>query len=78
MTDDAIVKRFEVFAARDFVIELPEADPVLTLAEVERRYVCAVLARAKGNKTKTAKDLGIDRRTLHRMLKRFDKLDKVT
>ena len=75
--DDAIIKHFAAFAVGDFTVDLPEEDPVLTLAEVKERYVRAVLARAKGNKTKTAKDLGVDRRTLHRMLKRLDKANKV-
>lgn len=78
MTDDAIVKRFAAFAVGDYVFDLPEEDPVLTLAEVKRRYVRAVLARAGGNKTKAAADLGVDRRTLYRMLERLDKADKVT
>jgi two-component system response regulator HydG len=78
MSDDAIVKHFAAFAVGDFVIDLPEEDPVLTLAEVKKRYVHAVLARAGGNKTKAAADLGVDRRTLYRMLERLEKSDKVT
>jgi len=66
----AIVKRFAAFAVGDFTIDIPEDDPILTLAEVKRRYVQAVLARAGGNKTKAAADLGVDRRTLYRMLER--------
>jgi transcriptional regulator with PAS, ATPase and Fis domain len=39
-----------------------------TLAEVERRYAATVLAEADGNKTRAAEVLGIDRKTLYRIL----------
>jgi two-component system response regulator HydG len=39
------------------------------LCEVEQRYILHVLDRTHHNKTKAAKVLGIDRRTLHRKLK---------
>jgi len=39
-----------------------------TLAEIERRYATTVLAEADGNKTRAAEILGIDRKTLYRIL----------
>jgi two-component system response regulator AtoC len=41
-----------------------------TLAEVEGRYVSRVLARTGGNKQAAARLLGVDRKTLERMIKR--------
>jgi two-component system response regulator AtoC len=41
---------------------------LLTLDQVERRYVRQVLAATNGNKTHAAKVLGIDRRSLYRRL----------
>lgn len=41
-----------------------------TLAVLERRYIDLVLAKTGGNKTRAAKVLGIDRRTLNRMFAR--------
>jgi two-component system response regulator AtoC len=38
-----------------------------TLDELERRYVSRVLAHTKGNISKAAKILGVDRKTLYRM-----------
>jgi two-component system response regulator HydG len=41
---------------------------VVTLRELERRYVIRVLAMVEGNKTTAARLLGIDRKTLYRKL----------
>jgi len=41
---------------------------LITLAEMEHRYVYRVLAACSGNKTQAAKVLGIDRRSLYRRL----------
>ena len=44
---------------------------VVTLAELERRYIDQVLERTAGNRSQTARLLGVDRRTLHRKLARY-------
>jgi DNA-binding NtrC family response regulator len=51
-------------------IELSTAEPahMVTLDEMERRYVRHVLASVNGNKTHAARVLGIDRRSLYRRL----------
>jgi DNA-binding NtrC family response regulator len=41
-----------------------------TLAEVTRRYAAEILDQTGGNKTQAAQILGIDRRTLTRLLER--------
>jgi DNA-binding NtrC family response regulator len=41
-----------------------------TLAVVQRRYIDRVLALTKGNKTRAAEILGVNRRTLNRMVER--------
>ncbi|HNV02909.1 MAG TPA: sigma-54 dependent transcriptional regulator [Vicinamibacterales bacterium] len=46
-------------------------DGLPTLDEVERRYLLHVLDAVKGNRTRAADVLGIDRRTLYRMAGRF-------
>jgi DNA-binding NtrC family response regulator len=44
-------------------------EPVMPMAELERRYVIQVLGRYKGNRTRTARALGIGANTLWRKLK---------
>ena len=43
-------------------------DELITLDEMERRYVRQVLDAVGGNKTHAARVLGIDRRSLYRRL----------
>jgi two-component system, NtrC family, response regulator HydG len=45
-----------------------QADELITLDEVERRYIRQVLAATHNNKTDAARILGIDRRSLYRRL----------
>ena len=49
----------------DFYADLPSLD------ELERRYVAHVLKLTRANKLKTAGILGINRKTLYRMIQRF-------
>jgi len=48
---------------------LREAGFNRTLAEVEEEYIRNVMASVDGNKTRAAKILGIDRKTLREKLK---------
>jgi two-component system response regulator AtoC len=44
---------------------------LVTLEQLEKRYLMKVLRETGGNKVRAAKILGIDRRTLYRMAERF-------
>ena len=50
------------------VIPTESLGEMITLDEVERQYVRQVLGRVGGNKTRAARILGIDRRSLYRRL----------
>src|SRR5207249_5373638 len=50
---------------------LGKEEALLTLDEVEKRHLMSVLRETGGNKARAAKTLGIDRRTLYRMVERF-------
>ncbi|MFH1809620.1 MAG: sigma 54-interacting transcriptional regulator [Pseudomonadota bacterium] len=62
----------------DLDIKLEDIEPILPLTlakeEYQRRYINEVLARNNGNRTKTAKDLGVDPRTIYRHLERENQL----
>ncbi|MCB9884541.1 MAG: hypothetical protein H6838_03560 [Planctomycetes bacterium] len=49
----------------------PEETLQLTLAEVEKRHIHRVLASTGGNKTRAARVLGIDTKTLYNKLKSY-------
>jgi DNA-binding NtrC family response regulator len=49
----------------------PEEALQLTLAEVEKRHIQRVLASTGGNKTRAARVLGIDTKTLYNKLKSY-------
>jgi DNA-binding NtrC family response regulator len=70
----------EVLTAEDLPLELrqpavPRAkatfDDHPTLAELKRRYVRSVLEESGGNVSRAAAILGVDRRSLYRMLQRY-------
>jgi DNA-binding NtrC family response regulator len=70
----------DVLATEDLPPELHQQPPPAavavmedrpTLAELKRRYVARVLSESGGNVSRAASVLGIDRRSLYRMLQRW-------
>ncbi len=61
----------ESFRQRPPRLEAPLFAGLPTLEEREKRYLRHVLAEVKGNRSRAAEVLGIDRRTLYRMAERF-------
>ena len=53
------------------VVAAPEDRFTRTLSEVEREYILAVLERNNWNRTKSARILGIDVKTLYNKLKSY-------
>jgi two-component system response regulator HydG len=62
------VRTYRPNAIPTTVSDTPE---LITLEELERRYIRRVLTAADGNKTRAAQILGLDRRTLYRKLERL-------
>jgi len=48
-----------------------DADRLITVDELERRYIERVLTLTAGNKSRAAQILGFDRRTLYRKIERY-------
>jgi DNA-binding NtrC family response regulator len=68
ITVDDLPAKIREHKSSRIVIEGDDPNELITLAELEGRYVRRVLAACGGNKTHAAKVLGIDRRSLYRRL----------
>ena len=53
------------------IVASDDASDLVSMEEVERRYILRVLQAVAGNKTLAAQILGFDRKTLYRKLERF-------
>ncbi len=53
------------------IVASDDASDLVTMEEVERRYILRVLQAVAGNKTLAAQILGFDRKTLYRKLERY-------
>ena len=65
-----------LLSANDLDLTPENLEPILPLAqakeEFQKRYINEVLERNGGNRTKTAKDLGVDPRTIFRHLEKME------
>ncbi len=63
-------------SAEDLDLKPENLEPIMPLAtakeEFQKRYIMEVLERNGGNRTKTAKDLGVDPRTIFRHLEKLE------
>ncbi|HEU4733466.1 MAG TPA: sigma-54 dependent transcriptional regulator [Kofleriaceae bacterium] len=64
-------EKLRAFQAKQIVLSADDPSTFVTLDELERRYVARVLEGVSGNKTAAARVLGIERKTLYRMLERW-------
>ena len=68
ITVDDLPAKVQEHQSAKIVITTASPSELITLDEMERRYVRQVLAAVGGNKTHAARILGLDRRTLYRRL----------
>lgn len=70
ITVEDLPERIQNYRSSDLVVAGNNPEMLITLDELEQRYIERVLATVAGNKTQAAKILGLDRRTLYRKLER--------
>ncbi len=68
---DDLPEKIRDYRTSDFIVPTTEPAELLSMEEVERRYVLRVLDALGGNKRQAAKVLGFDRRTLYRKLEKY-------
>jgi DNA-binding NtrC family response regulator len=68
ITTDELPEKIRDFRVEAMVTATGAPDELITLDELERRYVQQVLTATRNNKTQAARILGIDRRSLFRRL----------
>ncbi|HEX7600176.1 MAG TPA: sigma-54 dependent transcriptional regulator [Polyangiaceae bacterium] len=72
VTVEDLPEKIRAYKAGRFVVSADDPSEVVTLDEVERRYILRVLAIVGGNKVQASAMLGLDRRTLYRKLERYE------
>ncbi len=68
---DDLPEKVRNYRSERFVIAANQPEEIVTIEELERRYVLRVLSLVGGNKSRAAQVLGFDRRTLYRKLERY-------
>ncbi|HEU5073736.1 MAG TPA: sigma-54 dependent transcriptional regulator [Polyangiaceae bacterium] len=71
ITVEDLPQKIRAYDREHCVIAADSQDDILPLDAMERRYIFRVLRLVGGNKTRAAELLGLDRRTLHRKLERY-------
>jgi two-component system response regulator HydG len=71
LTIDDLPEKVRSYEADRFVVSANDELEVVTLEELERRYVQRVLTLVGGNKSRAAQILGVDRRTLYRKAEKW-------
>jgi two-component system response regulator HydG len=64
-------EKVRAYRSTQLVPDVDEPEQLLTMDEVEKRYIARVLEVVSGNKSLAAKVLGFDRATLYRKLERY-------
>ncbi|MEO8212358.1 MAG: sigma-54 dependent transcriptional regulator [Myxococcales bacterium] len=68
---DDLPERVRAYRGSQIVISADDLGELVPMEEVERRYVLRVLEAVGGSRTRAAKVLGFDRKTLYRKLERY-------
>jgi two-component system response regulator HydG len=68
---DDLPERIRAYRSQHVVIAADDPSELVSMTEVERRYIQRVLEAVEGNKTQAARILGFDRKTLYNKLEKY-------
>jgi two-component system response regulator HydG len=71
LVPDDLPKRVREHRSSDLVVVTDNPSELVSMEELERRYILRVLDAVAGNKTAAARVLGFERKTLYRKLEHF-------
>jgi two-component system response regulator HydG len=72
LSADDLPDKVRSYSPRRFVVSADNESEILSLDELERRYILRALKILNGNRSRAATLLGLDRRTLYRRLERYE------
>jgi DNA-binding NtrC family response regulator len=76
ITVEDLPPKISTYEAKHVVVGSENPQELVSMEDVERRYVLHVLQAVGGNRTLAARILGFDRKTLYRMLQRYERRGK--
>jgi two-component system response regulator HydG len=75
LTLEDLPERIRTYRPDHFVMTADDVEEIISLDELERRYIARALKLLNGNKARAAQLLGVDRRTLYRRLGKYASSD---
>ncbi len=72
VSGEDLPEKIRVYQPKRFVLSADTESEVLSLDELERRYILRALKVLGGNRSRAATLLGLDRRTLYRRLEKYE------
>ncbi len=78
VTVEDLPEKLRGYLAGSFVATANDPTEIVTMEELEKRYLLRVFKLVGNNKSRAAEVLGIDRRTMYRKLERYAALDGTT
>ena len=76
LTIEDLPEKIRAYRSDRFVLAADHTDEILTIDELEKRYIKRVLKLLDGNKTRAADLLGVNRRTLYRKLELYTEAEQ--
>jgi DNA-binding NtrC family response regulator len=73
ITVEDLPEKIRDYRANRLVLSADDATELVSMDELERRYILRVMSLVGGNKSRAAEVLGFDRRTLYRKLERYER-----